>query len=38
MALDDFSALQFAPPATVIILAETKATTFYNVFCPLILR
>ena len=37
MALDGFSALQFVPP-TPVVLAKTKATIFYNAFCPLILR
>ena len=37
MALDGFGALQFVQPAPVV-LAEIKATIFYNAFCPLILR
>ena len=37
MDLDGFSALQFVPPAPVV-LAKTKATIFYNPFCPLIRR
>ena len=37
MVLDGFSALQFVPPAPVV-LAEIKATIFYNAFCPLILQ
>ena len=37
IALDGFSALQFTPPAP-IVLAEIKVTIFYNVFCLFILR
>ena len=37
MALDGFSALQSVSAAPVV-LAEIKATVFYDAFCPLILR
>ena len=32
-----FSTWQFVPPETAV-LAEIKATIFYNAFCPLNLR
>ena len=37
MALDNFSALQFVPPAPVV-LVEIETTVFYWAICSLILR